>query len=313
VAGSVPGFLPQSRLGPHILTFVVVAKYRLNLPYGKITDSLALCFGLTISEGEIAHLLTAAAECIGPTWEKIVAAVKAGQTVHCDETGWRIDGKKVWAHTAATESAVLYEIAATRGKGVIQDMLGPGFSGTRITDALPNYRHLPGRHQLCWAHLTREAQENAERQPENAERKRLAEILDAVYADLRAVTNSAEWNAAEAARVHRQCERHVRRLTHQVWSDPPSRRLVQRLMDFRHALFTCLTEAGIPPDNNHAERVLRKLVVQRKISGGNRSPTHAIIHGKMMSVLETFRLEGGDLVGKLQTLFTSRIGELSRQ
>ena len=102
-------------------------------------------------------------------------------------------------------------------------------------------------------------------------------------------------------------------LTPLHWHDPPSRRLVERLVAFRHALFTCLTEEGIPPDNNHAERVLRKLVVQRKISGGNRSPTHAIIHGKMMSVLETFRLEGGDLVGKLQTLFTSRIGELSRQ
>jgi len=82
---------------------------------------------------------------------------------------------------------------------------------------------------------------------------------------------------------------------------------------FRSALFTCLTEEGIPPDNNHAERVLRKLVVQRKISGGNRSPTHAAIHARMMSVLETMRLDGGDLVATLQTLFTSRIAELSRQ
>lgn len=313
VAGTVPGFLPQSRLGPNVLTYVVLARYRLNLPYGKIKDSLQLCFGLTVSEGEIAHLLETAAALVGEKWEEIVQAVKAGRVVHCDETGWFINGEKVWAHTAATETAVLYEIAPHRGKAVAVGLLGPTFSGTRVTDALPNYRNLPGRHQLCWAHLTREARENADRQPEYRERQTLATILDVLYGDLRAVTSAAVWDEEVAARTHRRCERRIAQLLRPSWHDPPSRRLVARLRDFRHALFTCLGEPGIPPDNNHAERVLRKIVVQRKISGGNRSPTHAVIHGKLMSVLETFRLEGGDPVGKLQALFTSRIAELSRQ
>lgn len=314
VAGTVPGFPSQTRLGPNVLTYVVLAKYRLNLPYGKIRDSLSLCFGLTVSEGEIAHLLTVAADLVGEKWREIVASVKAGHVVHCDETGWFIDGKKVWAHTAATETAVLYEIAATRGKGVSENMLGPDFQGTRVTDALPNYRSLPGRHQLCWAHLTREAQENAERQPENAERQTLTKTLDAVYAALRDGTGAERWDEAAASRVHRRCERHITQLTRTAWHDPPSARLIRRLSEFRHALFTCLMEGGIPPDNNHAERVLRKLVVQRKISGGNRSPTHAVHHAKLMSVLETLRLQGGDLLAGLQTIVHEGITrELSRQ
>lgn len=313
VAGAVPGFLPQTRLGPNALTFVVLAKYRLNLPYGKIVDNLSLCFGLTVSEGEIAHLLETAAQLIGPRWEEIVQAVKAGKTVHCDETGWFINGEKVWAHTAATETAVLYEIAPHRGKAVAVGLLGPTFSGTRVTDALPNYKNLPGKHQLCWAHLTREAKENTDRQPENAERRTLAETLAGIYTDLRTVTARNPWSLRAAARAERRCQRAVQDLLRLEWRDPCSVRLVARLRHFRHALFTCLGEPGIPPDNNHAERVLRKLVVQRKISGGNRSPTHAVIHAKLMSVLETFRLEEGDLVGKLQTIFTSRIAELSRQ
>lgn len=52
VSGAVPGVLPRTRLGPNILTFVVLAKYRLNLPHGKIVDNLRLCFGLTVSEKE---------------------------------------------------------------------------------------------------------------------------------------------------------------------------------------------------------------------------------------------------------------------
>jgi len=313
VAGTVPGFLPQSRLGPNTLTVVVLAKYRLNLPYAKIVDSLHLSFGLTISEGAVAHLLKTAAGLVGEKWDEIVAAVKAGRTVHCDETGWFINGTKVWAHTAATESTVLYELVPTRGKGVSEKLLGPDFVGTKVTDALPNYRNLPGKHQLCWAHLTREAQENAAWQPENAERQTLTQTLNGIYADLRVVTGAEEWNEADARQARRRCERRVRRLTTKSWQDASSRRLVQRLTSFRHALFTCLTEEGIPPDNNHAERVLRKLVVQRKISGGNRSPTHAVIHARMMSVLETMRLEGGELLPKLHGLFLSQIAALSRQ
>lgn len=66
---------------------------------------------------------------------------------------------------------------------------------------------------------------------------------------------------------------------------------------------------GIAPDNNHAERVLRKVVVQRKISGGNRSPTHAIIHAKLMSVIETLRLEDGDFVASLSQLLQAGIAK----
>lgn len=311
VHGTVPGILPKTRLGPNVLTYVVIAKHRLNLPYGKIRDSLSLCFGLSVSEGEIATLLDRASRLVGPAWARITEAVKGGKAVHCDETGWFIDGKKVWAWAFATEDAVLYEIAESRGRCVAAEVLGPDFSGTRVTDCLPVYQNLAGTHQICWAHLTREAREAQERDTTNAERQALHETLDGIYADLRAVAETSPWSPAEAARVRRRSGRTIARLRAHSWQDPGCRRLVERLRRFRGALFTCLTADGIPPDNNHAERVLRKLVVQRKISGGNRSPVYAEAHARLMSVLETFRLEGGDLVGKLQELFSSRIGELS--
>lgn len=311
VHGTVPGVLQKTRLGPNVLTYVVIAKYRLNLPYGKIVDSLQLCFGLSVSEGEIATLLDRASRLVGPVWAQITEAVKAGNAVHCDETGWFINGEKVWAWAFATEDAVLYEIADSRGRHVAAEALGPDFSGTRITDGLAVYATLPGTHQLCWAHLTREAREMAERDPEDTERQELQRALSAIYADLRAVARPESWSPRDAARVRRRCERTIARLLAHSWQEPGCRQLVERLRRFRGALFTCLTADGIPPDNNHAERVLRKLVVQRKISGGSRSPVHAEAHARLMSVLETFRLEGGDLVGKLQVLFSTRVGELS--
>ncbi len=307
VEGTIPGILPKAQLGPGVLSVVVIARYRWNLPYAKIQDHLQLSYGLRVSQGEVVHLLKTAARLVGPKWQEIIAAVKAGRAVHADETSWYIDGKKAWVHAFATEHVVLYEVADTRGKGVATNALGEDFSGTLITDCLPNYKNLPGSHQICWAHLTREAYENLERRPKNRERIRLAPVLNSIYADLRTVTNSGIWDSDLAERTRAACQKHVNMLARKTWRDEKSRKLVNRLIDYQTALFTCLDAPGIPPDNNHAERVLRKVVVQRKISGGNRSPTHAVIHAKLMSVIETLRLEDGDFVANLQQLIQAGI------
>lgn len=301
VEGIIPGILPKTRIGPNTLTFVVIAKYRWNQPYEKIQDQLRTCFGLHISQGEIANLITRAATLVGAKWDEIVQAVKSGHKVHCDETGWHINGKKVWAHTFANDYAVLYEISPSRGKQIAENQL-QGFEGTRITDCLANYKNLSGSHQICWAHITREAQENYQRETDSEERGKLSKALDGIYAAIRDGTSQTDWDQPYADRIRRRCVRQVRRLTRKTWHDPACRKLVNRLLDFDQALFTCLAAPGIPPDNNHAERVLRKIVVQRKISGGNRSPTHAEHHAKLMSVMETLRLEDGKLLANLQAV-----------
>ena len=301
VSGTVPGIMPGTRIGPNTLVFVVLQKYRWNQPYEKIKEQLELCFGLKVSEGEIANLITVAAKLSGNKWHEIEEAVKSGEKVHCDETGWYINGKKVWAHTFANDSAVLYEILPTRGKQVAENRL-QGYQGVRITDCLANYKNLSGQHQICWAHLTREAQENKEREKDNIERAVLSERLDVIYKDLR-LASGDNWEEAKAQSTLKRCRKRFDKLRNKQWDDYRSGILIKRMEDFDHALFTCLSAPGIPPDNNHAERVLRKLVVQRKISGGNRSPAHAEHHAKLMSVIETFRLEGGNLLPKLQNLF----------
>lgn len=311
VEGTVPGMLPRTTIGPNTLTFVVLAKYRWNQPYTKITDQLLTCFGMRISEGEVAHLIDTAATLVGDKWQEIVQAVKSGQKVHCDETGWYINGQKVWAHAFANDYAVLYEILPSRGKAVVEKTLA-GFQGTRITDCLANYKNLNGTHQICWAHLTREAQENTDRDPGNTERDHLQRVFDIIYADLRLATDS--WEQASAAKTKRRCETRVQKLQQRTWKDKQCQTLVDRLADFHAALFTCLDYPGIPPDNNHAERVVRKIVMQRKISGGNRSPTHADHHARLMSVIETLRLEGGQLLPKLQAVLQQGLaGQLAGQ
>ena len=224
VAGSIPGILPKTRIGPNTLTFVVLSKYRWNQPYEKIQDQLQTCFGLHVSQGEIALLIERTATLVGDKWNEIVQAVKEGKIVHCDETGWHINGKKVWAHTFANDYAVLYEISSTRGKKIAENQL-QGFTGTRITDCLPNYKNLSGNHQICWAHITREANENMQREQDNKERALLSQELDAMYKDLRSATKRTPWSEKYATRIHARCRKRLKNLLSQEWNDPACQKL----------------------------------------------------------------------------------------
>ena len=57
-------------------------------------------------------------------------------------------------------------------------------------------------------------------------------------------------------------------------------------------LFRFVTDPETDGDNNRAERVIRKGVIIRKISNGNRSKNGARFLEILLSVMETFKLQG---------------------
>ena len=69
-----------------------------------------------------------------------------------DETGFRVDGKTQWLHTAATPGLTLYRVSAKRGE-TPQDLAG----GVIVHDGFKSHRSLDGvAHALCNAHHLRE-------------------------------------------------------------------------------------------------------------------------------------------------------------
>jgi hypothetical protein len=83
-----------------------------------------------------------------------------------------------------------------------------------------------------------------------------------------------------------------------------AQRLANRLKRHWDEWFTFLTHPEVKPDNNDAERALRPLVVHRKVSGGARSDWGAKLVAQMFSLLETVRLQGGDVIAQLCELLS---------
>ena len=74
--------------------------------------------------------------------------------------------------------------------------------------------------------------------------------------------------------------------------DDDAKAIQTRIANQHTNLITALLYEGVPPTNNHAERMIRPMVVTRKISGGSQSDRGAATHAVNMSVMQTIALQG---------------------
>ena len=86
----------------------------------------------------------------------------------------------------------------------------------------------------------------------------------------------------------------------------PARNLLERLLLGQDEVLAFLDDLTIPFDNNQAERDLRMLTVQQKVSGCFRSPSGADAFARLRGYLATLRKQGLPLLAALQTVFSGR-------
>ncbi len=84
----------------------------------------------------------------------------------------------------------------------------------------------------------------------------------------------------------------------------PGHALAQRLLRHQDELFVFVEIAGVPADNNLAERGLRPLVVARKISGGSRSEAGSETPMQLASVIGTWLARGQNPFDELLKLLS---------
>lgn len=303
VRAPLPNALPGMRVGLNTIIFVLLEHYCAKKTDDEIIKSLHRYHHLNISSGEISAIRHKAAELFGDKHDEIIEALREAAVVYGDETGWKILGKnsQCWILTAPETPATRYLIADTRGAGVLHEALGPLFHGTMVSDFYGAYNGVGADQQKCWVHLLRETHLLARADPDNAERLRLHQGLTMNYSAIQRFKQK-KWQPRSARYTETMIDTQIQKMARTAWHDRECARIAARLMKYHHQLLACIRHAAVLPENNTAERGLRPVVVHRKITNGNRSDKGAQTYQVNKSVIETLRLEGGDLVTKLQEL-----------
>ena len=248
-------------------------------------------------------MLDGVARRAAPAVEAIRDRIRTSAVVHGDETGWRENGKNGYVWTFSTPTDCLF-LRAGRGKGVVDDVLGPDFQGVLVSDFYAAYDHYAGLHQRCWAHLLREIHHLREAYPEDAALTTWAQAVRTVFDRGKAVTG----DASVRQRAHRQLTEALAAACRPFSSqESPAvqARLSRRIFRYLSELLTFVQDPAVPADNNAAERSLRHLVVQRKISGGTRSPQGTTTTMTLASLFATWRLRGDNPFFACRQLLTS--------
>jgi len=284
------------------------------LPWARACEVLADLVGVQISEGTLASLIERCAESLREVEEHIKEALVQADVLHQDETGLYVKGMRSWMHVACTAQLTHYAVHPKRGK-VALDAIGilPRFQGTSVHDGWRSYFLYACTHALCLVHLLRELTFLAEEQhlawaadlkalllsmkeaTEEAREQGLAtlhplEVADwqaqfvALLAHADATTPTAQAPPGKKGRVKQSA----------------ARNLLSRLIDDQEAVLAFLHRLVVPFDNNQAERDVRMVKVQQKVSGSFRSEGGATVFCRIRGYLSTLRKQGLDLLASLE-------------
>jgi uncharacterized protein YdcH (DUF465 family) len=295
--------LPQSQLGLGALVTAALLRVQYRLPFRQITQLLCDLSGLPVSSGGIARQMQKLAAWLSVTYERIKVLIRASPVVHADETGWRVNGHNAWLWTTVTGQHALYHADASRGRKVIQDLLGSSFTGTLVSDFYGGYTRYPtGHKQKCLAHLLRNLKDTAQGHLAFARGRFYPRCKEVIQAMMQLKKDKSQMEARLYHQQGRQLEARLEKIARGPWKEPHARRIAKRLRSHAGTLSAFLWDDQIPPTNNAAERALRPAVVARKISGGSRSAQGAKATAILLSILRTAHQQHQPLVETLSTL-----------
>lgn len=292
------------QFGPDVQALIALMKNKLGLSYGDITTLMKDAWDIELTRGAAAHIVRRAGERAQSVYDAFKAMIPQRDTVYPDETGWKVGGRLQWLWDFVTDLYTIYVIRPSRGVDVVHEVLGADYAGALVHDGWAPYDRLTrARHQQCLAHLLRRARELVEQLGARTARfatevKRF--LLDALT--VRDRRREGELGDHGYAISRGRLEKRLDRLLAARPKGKACRTFRNHLDKHRDQLLTFLYEDHLEASNWPAEQAIRPAVVNRKVSGGNRTSTGAHALEVLASLFATCRQNGFDALHILSQL-----------
>jgi len=289
----VPDALPGAMLGHRVVALSAWLHYGLGQTLSQIVEVFGHHLHLKLTPGGLMQMWRRFGDLLEGWYEQIHAQARQAAVLHADETGWRVNGKTHWLWCFSTTQETLYLIDRSRAGPALRKFFREEFAGTLVSDFWGAYNAVVcTRKQRCLVHLLRDLDYVETYRALDQDWPAFAKTLRRLIGDgIRLWKRDAVPPAEYASRRARLTAR-LQDLSAGPWAHPEARRLCKRLRRHQDELFTFLDMAGVPFENNHAERAIRPAVIIRKNSQCNRSQQGAHTQALLMSVYRTLKQRG---------------------
>ena len=296
---------------------VYLCVYQL-VPYDRIRETFSDIFGRSLSTGTLVNAVQESYRNLAGVEDRIRELLTEAEVLHVDETGMRVTGIRQWLHVASTEHLTWYGYHRKRGNRATDDMqILPWFKGTMVHDFWASYFRYPSRHAICNAHLLRELNGISENYQHTWSQDLHALILeikrevDAARAHSRFLSPSKI--ADFEVRYFQILENGLIEIPSTEIPDPPTKRgrkkqskaknLIDRCKKFPLEILAFMHNFSIPFTNNLAERDIRMVKLQQKISGTFRSEGGADAFCRIRGYISTIKKNDRPVLDSLVGVF----------
>jgi transposase len=278
--------------GNNIEALTAYFSVRQYTPFQRLQELFRDVFSSKISEGGLHELIKRITVKAQPVYEQIKERLSNSRQVGSDETGAKINGDKKWFWTWQNEKLTFITISDNRGTTTIVDNFKEGFKNAVLGHDCwkSHFQTEAYSHQICTAHLLREL-------------KYLTELYQ------------NKWSS-EFAQMLKFALDHKKSLKPTDYLYPqPNTKLIEnwlkillerpidqshkelltfrnRMIKYKHFIFTFLHHHDVPPDNNGSERAIRNVKVKLKVSGQFKSDHGADSFAILRSIIDTARKNG---------------------
>jgi transposase len=306
------GVVQPVQYGPRVRGLAVYLQSYQLLPYQRVSELMADCFDCNLVEATLGAAIAQCAEQLLETEEQLKQGLIRTKVLRMDETSMYVEGKTQWLHSASTPSLTHYATHPKRGNEAT-DAIGilPAFQGKGMHDGYPPYWKYGFTHLLCNVHHLRELTyiEEEYKQPWAKSMAELLLEIKQVVEEARAAQLSSLTPEQHADFQSRYDEILEEGLEINPAPPPPkgitpngrrggrqkqgkARNLLLRLRDHRSSVLEFMYDFTVPFDNNLAERDLRMMKLQQKISGCFRSRACAILFCRIRSYISSVKKQG---------------------
>lgn len=304
----------KHRVGIRLMSMITVLREACRQPIAGIQRYLFILYGLSISAGELVALLHRTASQGQSRYTHLHDAIRGSPHIHGDETGGRENGKNGYWWSFNTKNTHYLVYRKSRGRHVVEEVLGDTFDGVLSSDFYAAYNIYAGFHQRCWVHYLRDVHNLTEEYPKDRILHRWAKKIHRLYEDAKQYAGPNQLlplgiQEQQRKQKQRYYENQLRVLcVPWVRTEAPMSTLAARAITFLQELFVFVRFSDIPSDNNAAERAIRHLVISRKISGGTRSQWGSQTKAILSSLFGTWRLQNKNPFQECQLLLAGVSG-----
>ena len=284
-----PPQINDMQLGHSYKIWLLYQRMFLRLPYAIIQQNMQEMFHEHVSQGTISSTLGYFADYYKNTAKILLREILNSPFIHVDETIINVKGYDCYVWILTNGKNVFFKLTNTRENSMIKELLQK-YKGILISDFYTGYDSLKCKQQKCWVHLIRDLNEDLRKNPFNLEYEKFVLQVKELMIPVFEAIDRYGLKIRHLKKFIPKVEAFYDGISNSQYKSEITQKYQNRFLKYRSKLFVFLHYDNIPWNNNMAERGLRHIAVQRKISTHFRERIDDYL--LLLGIMQTCRFSG---------------------